>query len=331
MRTQVCVAGALAALAVSAPAVEKIIFDTDIGGDIDDAGAMAVLHALADRGEIEILAVGVVNGHALTVPYTHAINTWYGRPGLPLGAVKLGAPFERDTYMAGVAAGYPHTLTAASAPDAVALYRRVLASQPDGSVTLVVVGPPTNIARLLGSEPDEASPLSGVELVRRKVKFYAAGGNGNGTLPAGTCGFNYQKDTSAAREELAAMPVEVPMVFAGGSGNRIRIGNCYRDAPADHIIRRSYEAYFAGKDSLDRPTWDQLRLLYASRPASRALFDTSRPGDITLGDGHQLKWSETPNRNKAYAYVRDVEEVRRQITELMMHVPKSRLKAEGAR
>ena len=38
---------------------ERVIFDTDPGGDVDDAGALAVLHALADRGEVKILAIGV--------------------------------------------------------------------------------------------------------------------------------------------------------------------------------------------------------------------------------------------------------------------------------
>ena len=33
----------------------KLIFDTDIAEDCDDVGAMAVLHALADKGELEIL------------------------------------------------------------------------------------------------------------------------------------------------------------------------------------------------------------------------------------------------------------------------------------
>ena len=35
----------------------KIIFDTDIGGDCDDAGTLAMLHRLCDKGEAELLAV----------------------------------------------------------------------------------------------------------------------------------------------------------------------------------------------------------------------------------------------------------------------------------
>lgn len=311
-------------MAMGASAMDKVIFDTDIGGDIDDAGALAVLHALADRGDVEILAVGLSNGHPLTVAYTHTINAWYGRPELPLGTVrKKDAPFSRDRYMADVAAADPEVMKQADVSDAVMLYRSILAAQADTSVILVTVGPPTNIARLLESKPDAISPLNGRELVRRKVKFYGAGGNGNGTLPSGRCGFNYRRDVEAARRELALMPVEIPMVYAGGSGDNLRIGDCYRDAPTTHPIRRSYEAYFEGKDNMDRPTWDQLRVLYACRPSSRALFETSPAGNITLGDEFHLLWSKSPKRNQAYAYVKDFDSVRKQITEMMMARPKT--------
>jgi hypothetical protein len=305
----------------AAPTVERIIFDTDVGGDIDDAGAFAVMHALADRGEIEILAVGVVNGHSLAVPYSDALNTWYGRPDIPVGTIKTPAPFERDLYMAPIVAAYPHRLTKETAPDVVALYRKLLAAQPDQSVTLIVVGPPTNISHLLDSKPDDVSALNGVELVRKKVKFYAAGGNGDGKLPHGKPGFNYQMDVPSARNELARMPIEIPMVFAGGTGWSLKIGSCYWLAGERHIVRKSFEAYFKGERDMDRPTWDELRMLYGCRPSARALFETSPFGDITMDDKNHVHWTEKPARNRGYAYVKDMDAVRAMLTELMLHVP----------
>jgi inosine-uridine nucleoside N-ribohydrolase len=302
----------------------RVIFDTDVGGDIDDAGAFAVMHALADRGEIEILAVGVVNGHAAAVPYTDALNTWYGRPDLPVGVIKANAPFAKDFYMEPIVATYPHDLTPEAAPDVVKLYRKVFAAQPDRSVTLVTVGPATNIRALLESGVDEFSPLSGVELVRRKVKFYAAGGNGDGKLPSGKPGWNYQMDVRAARAELGKFPAEVPMVFAGGSGWGLKIGSCYWEAAPEHIVRKSFEAYFKGERDMDRPTWDELRMLYACRPASRAKFETSAAGEIVMDDKNFLHWSESPRARRSYAYVKDGDAVRAELTELMLHVPAAR-------
>ncbi|HEX8310410.1 MAG TPA: hypothetical protein VF614_03765, partial [Chthoniobacteraceae bacterium] len=55
-------------------------------------------------------------------------------------------------------------------PDAVALYRETLAKQPDGSIVVLAVGPLRNLANLLKSRPDKASPLDGAALVAKKVK-----------------------------------------------------------------------------------------------------------------------------------------------------------------
>lgn len=303
--------------------VERVIFDTDVGGDVDDAGALAVLHALADRGEIELLAMGVVIGHEAAVPFVHAVNTWYGRPDLPIGTIKGQAPYARDEYMVPIVGEYPYTLTKETAPDVVKLYRKVLASQPDRSVTLIVVGPATNIHNLLNSAPDEHSPLMGVELMRRKIKFYAAGGNGNAGLPKGKCGFNYYTDLASARGELELLPPDFPTVFAGGSGVKLKIGSALSEAQPDHIIRKSYEAYYKGT-AQDRQTWDQLRVLYGSRPSLRTMWDTSPAGKIELGQDSTLTWTANPDKNRAYAYVKDMEAMRSVLTELMLYDPRNK-------
>ena len=236
-----------ATTATAAGAAERVILDTDLGDDVDDAGTLAVFHALANRGAIIPLAVGIVNGNVNAVPLTDAINTWYGRPSLPVGTIKSGAPINHDTFeMGAIASQYPHDLTQASAPEVVGLYRSILAQQPDASVILVVVGQATNIANLLKSPPDAHSPLTGIELVRRKIKFYASGGNGRNTLPSGASGWNYQNDRSAANYELLNFPDTIPMSEGGGDGLTMYAGSRYQQAPADHIIRKCYEAYFDG-------------------------------------------------------------------------------------
>lgn len=302
----------------------RVIFDTDPGGDVDDAGALAVLHALADRGEVEIIAMGASNGHPLTVSYIQAVNAWFGRPKIPVGQAPPPGAYQADRFMEVTIGRGPHALTHDDAPEAADLYREVLAACPDRSVTIVAVGPATNIARLLQSRSCDPGGPCGVELVRRKVAFYAAGGNGNGGLPDGRAGFNYHMDNSAARVELALVPEEIPMVYAGGSGTSLPLGECYRDAPAGSIVRRSYEAYFRDKPSLDRPTWDQLRVLYGCRSDARRYFETSPPGDIGLDPDHRIRWTASPDRNRAYAYVQDADAVRSILTELMMHQPARR-------
>ena len=301
----------------------RVIFDTDVGGDIDDAGALAVLHALEGRGEIEILAIGVVTGHEAAVPYVHAVNTWYGKPELPVGTIKGKAPYARDEYMVPVVAAYPHKLSREEAPDVVKLYRKILASQPDRSVTLITVGPATNIFNLLSSGPDEYSPLNGQELMRRKIKFYAAGGNGNKGLPEGKCGFNYYMDLPSASGELRMLSGGFPVVFAGGSGRQLKIGSALSQACDDHIIRKSYEAYYKGSPQ-DRYTWDQQRVLYACRPSFRSMWETSAEGTIALGQDSVLTWTPSPEKNHAYAYLKDPEALRSMLTDLMLYDPRDK-------
>ena len=316
------------AAASMAAAAERIIFDTDLGADCDDAGTFAVLHALADKGEVEILAVGIVNNHPKAVPAADAINTWFGRPDLPVGTIKRNSRFSHDMYLSAVVAGYPHDLTKEAAPDVVKLYRKILAASSDRSVTLVAVGPATNISDLLDSGPDEHSELMGVELMRRKVKLYAAGGNGSGKLPHGPAGWNYQQDIKSAQNELAKLPTEFPTIYAGGSGAKAQVGNCYLRKPANHIIRICYEGFhqsaYKRKDNVERPTWDQLRMLYAARPSGRSMWDLSPAGAMRVEDDKTIHWEPTPNRNRFYAYVNDLKAMRQELETLMMHEPKKR-------
>ncbi|HEY3369613.1 MAG TPA: hypothetical protein VGK10_02120, partial [Prolixibacteraceae bacterium] len=50
------------------PIPVPVIFDTDIAPDYDDVGALAILHAFADKGEAIILATISSNAFETTVP-----------------------------------------------------------------------------------------------------------------------------------------------------------------------------------------------------------------------------------------------------------------------
>ena len=67
-------AGLLMALSAEAQSV-KLIFDTDMGNDVDDALALAMIHTLQNRGECELLAVTITKDHEEVAPYVDAINS----------------------------------------------------------------------------------------------------------------------------------------------------------------------------------------------------------------------------------------------------------------
>ena len=179
-----------------------IIFDTDIGTDVDDAGALAILHVLADRGEAEILAAMSANQNRWCAPAIDVINTYYGRQDLSIGCSRTG-PDPEEWYHDSVG-DYPHDLTTSDdAPDAVALYRRILAAQPDQSVVIVVVGWLTNMADLLNSEPDRYSPLTGSQLVKAKVKELVAMGGRWPNSPKKEGEYNFHMDPAAAHKVIS--------------------------------------------------------------------------------------------------------------------------------
>ena len=152
----------------------KIIFDTDIGWDCDDAGALALLHRLCDAGEAELLATIHCYEHPYVAGCLDAINTHCGRP-VPVGLNYAQPRNHPDTYARALGEAFPNRYPAAclgtpDAPaDSLALMRKLLAEAEDGSVTIVTVGDQANLARLVTSEADEYSPLSGTELISRKI------------------------------------------------------------------------------------------------------------------------------------------------------------------
>ncbi len=141
----------------------NIIFDSDMDGDCDDVAALALLHVLADRGEATILATIASSRSEFTPQCIDAINTWYGRGDLPIGAPKKIGIARVSKYTRAVAGRLPHTLKHGTDPeDAVELYRRLLIAAPDHSITIVTVGFHTNLAALLESPANGDNPAVGM-------------------------------------------------------------------------------------------------------------------------------------------------------------------------
>src|SRR5215207_7922204 len=99
----------------------RLIFDTDIGNDIDDALALGVIHALQSRGECDLLAVTISKDNRWAGPFVDVVNTYYGRGDIRIGIVRNGKTPEDSRYlMETVRANdvgmprYPHDVTESS-------------------------------------------------------------------------------------------------------------------------------------------------------------------------------------------------------------------------
>jgi inosine-uridine nucleoside N-ribohydrolase len=308
--------------AASQSSKPKIIFDTDIGPDYDDVGALAILHAFADRGECEVLATIASNNYPNIVPVLSVINTYFNRPDLPIGmvqakSVQLPAWQKWDSVLV---AKYPHRLKSNDqAEDAVTLYRKILASQPDASVTIVTVGFITNMANLLQSRPDSISPLDGIALVKKKVQKLVSMA---GAFPAGK-EFNVEKDASASKHAFDNWPT--PVYFTGWEiGAKIfsgipLINSSIKNSPVKDAFAISIPK--SKEDVNGRKSWDQTAVLMAVEGIEK-YYDVVPGKIICLPDGK----NEWDNQSLRHFYV--VEKtppsaVQKIINDLMMHIPKS--------
>lgn len=309
-----------------------IIFDTDMDTDCDDAGALAVLHALADRDECEILATMVSVSHPWSAPTVAAINGYYGRPNLPIGNVKDGGVNEPSRYTKLIADAFPSTIrSAADAADALALYRDLLAKQPDQSVVIVTVGYLHNLKNLLESP-------GGPELVRRKVKTYVCMGGNFVGMPAHDDlklgNVNFQRDPESARFVVAHWPT--PLVFVGreiGSvPSGLTAGVSLVKTPPGNPVRLAYEHYFGGTLK-NRHVADLVTVLYAVR-GLRDYWNTHSGGHLDLQADMTFTWRDQPDRQQSYLLKKRIEgrpndrAIEAVLDELLVQPPRS---AKGAR
>ena len=291
----------------------RVLFDTDIGSDCDDAGALAVLHKLADRGEAQIL--GVIYSSAFFLygaGACAAINATYGRGDLPLGqnhGDDVGqdhSPFTRQ--IAVDRATYGHQIVD-DAPDMVEVYAAILRQQPDQSVTLLTVGHPIALVHLLRDADTR-------ELVEAKVTRWVAMALG---------GWNFRANGMAPymEELLAHWPTEIYVSSHGTSvlTGHIKLPRTSRNNP----IRKAYELFVLdGKSVLrtGRSSWDQIATLYVVRPH---LFRVDGDGSLQADVERGATWSrevKDPKHFLVYPTIPD-DELAELIEDLMVEPPMS--------
>lgn len=301
--------------------IPKIIFDTDLGPDYDDVGALAFLHAMADSGKAEILATISSNKHELVAPSIEIINTYFNRPELETGAPKSeGANMGSTQHWAdSLVANYPHKIGSTDeVQDAVPLYRKILSSQPDGSVTIVTVGFLTNLANLLRSGADAVSPLPGRDLVSKKVKLLVSMA---GKFPEGR-EFNVYIDSLSSRYVFDNWPGKI--IFTGWEiGVEIRTGLKVMQmpvsgSPVKDVFRISIP--MSEEDRMGRMSWDETAVLIGVY-GTDGFFDTVRGKIIVNTDGSN-GWTDDPDGNQFYVVQKmPVQDMAGFIEERIMHIP----------
>lgn len=275
----------------------RIIFDTDIGNDVDDALALDMLYKYQDRGTVNLLGVLTNKDTKYAPEFVDIMNTWYGYPKIPIGKITGGV--RQDDYV-----NYAENVCVLNdvhgkpmfdrslrsygklLPSHI-LYRKLLAAQPDNSVVVVTVGFSTNIARLLDTPADKYSELTGRELVARKVRLLSIMGGDFIENPRAE--FNIVNDIPSAKKLFSEWPGKVVVSpFAVGKAVKFPATVILNDLKWN-IPHPMVQAYLHYRPMpYDRPTWDLTSVLYAVEGAAD-YFGVSEPGTVSVtDDGHTV-------------------------------------------
>nr|WP_242632017.1 nucleoside hydrolase [Rubripirellula amarantea] len=299
-----------------------LIFDTDIGNDVDDVLALGMIHALQSRGECELLAVTITKDHKDAAAFTDAVNTFYGRGDIPIGVCRSGVTNHQGKFNGlahqqdADALRYPHDLRSGDdAPDAVLLLRQTLAKAEDHSVVIAQVGFSTNLVNLLDSKADEISDLDGIALVNQKVRLLSIMAGAFTKIPQDGKlvehrEYNVVKDIPASKKLVTDWPTEIIW-----SGFEIGIAVPYPHQSIEqdyryvehHPLAEAYIAY--NPPPHDRPTWDLTSVLHAVRP-NRDYFGLSPRGTVTVADDGLTVFAQSESGKHRYLKLTDEQKAR---------------------
>lgn len=247
-----------------------VIFDTDIAGDYDDVGAMALLHSFAAEGDIKILATISCNAFETTGPTLSLINNYFGAPDIPIGVTKRKAPYKDcpQLWAQAILNKYPHALKSNDdAVDAVKLYRKILSASDDHSVVIITVGFFTNLSDLFDTAPDEYSSLSGKDLIAKKVKRVVSMATGMEEGKKSGREYNVYVDVESAKKFFAVWNTPVflsPFEVGEKIHTGIRLINS--DSITNSPVKEAYSiALTKDRNTIGRCSWDQTAVLVAAK------------------------------------------------------------------
>ncbi len=175
-----------------------IILDTDIGTDIDDAFALALV---LRSPEFDLVGVTTVSGDTQARARIAGKMLWEaGRRGVPVAAGRPGKPLpiEQARWAEGFTS--PQILTEGAAEFLI----REIERRP-GELTLVPIGPLTNVSDLLKQHPEVAKRTKRIVLMGGSIALGYEPGSG------AAAEYNIASDIEAARAVFAS---GIPIVMA---------------------------------------------------------------------------------------------------------------------
>ena len=203
--------------------IPLVILDADIGSSTDDLFSLEILCRYDDLKKCKPLGVVVDREGESCAACADVMVTYFGHGDVPIGLVRDGIKDPKvwidyrdalpNAKNADGTLMFKHSISDYSTLlDGWQLYRKLLAAQPDKSVSICSVGFLTCLAQLLESKGDEYSSKTGVELVRQKVKcVYVMGGVfGEAAEPD----YNFSQGIVFSKKVFELWPKDVDVIFS---------------------------------------------------------------------------------------------------------------------
>lgn len=274
-----------------------LIYDSDMGNDIDDAFAQIMAAQTHASGKTKLVLSLSSNPNPWSVAAIDALNRYYGVDDCQLGIYFGRVKAAWDNYASTIAGR--KWLNPETVMDGVTSLRKILNQQDDNSVRLVATGFASNLSGLLSSDANhhgDGIPFAGIELARRKIQFLSimAADFSASTNPATQQGeFNVDCDIPAMCDVMNYWPTDM-FISDFTIGNQVLVNwprlKCkLKDS---NPLKAGYIDYYEGPATLlrskpgpilNRPSWDQTSMLFALEPDGDN-FTISAEGKVTIDD-----------------------------------------------
>lgn len=304
--------------------LKQILIDTDLGGDCDDVGALALANIMHNQGLIDLKAITYTTSLEWGPLCIDAINHYYGNDDILVGVTSRINYCEENTnkYAQKMSETFHHNVKSRKDfMNSVRLMRKVLAEAEDNSITLAFIGQLNNGADLLDSVPDDISPLNGIELVAKKVSEVVIMG---GLFKEENeivyfCGYPYEReynivcDIESSQKFIKNLPCRV--VFNDFKvGYQIHTGKPLLDKmDLSHPITFAYNLF----QNSPRESWDLLTVWYAALGISD-LFTLSNSGTVeVLDDGTTIFTEDSEGKHFYTRLSKDIEYTVNRIDEVL--------------
>ena len=290
--------------------MRKIILGTDWWSDCDDAVALRLIANAHKDKKIELIGVGINACMDRSVASMRGFLSADGLGDVPIGLDRTAVGYEGRhlaLYQKRLAETFAPDITNDCAEDAMLLYRRLLAESEE-PLEIIEIGFLGILCDLLKSTPDDLSPMTGVDLIRSKVKkiwVMAGKWDGDGEREHNIALNEHTRRAAHGFLELCPVPVTF-LGFETGVG--ILTGD--RLSPDDHLylVMKDYGAEHG------RHSWDPMLALMAiignENTAGYAAVEGFASVDIDTGANHFEKCTGGPHKyvikNREDGYYKDL-------------------------